>query len=100
MLLRPPAPARDGSSSTAAAPPCMQLRIDYLQDSPHASLFVVNAPKWSAAVRRTELFTQLLEALPDTFDSADLLQYMPPELALMIESLLPSVATTVTPEVP
>jgi hypothetical protein len=82
----------------------MQLRIDYLQDSPHASLFVVNAPRWSAAVRRTELFTQLLTALPDTFDSADLLHYMPPELAAMIESLLPpvtpAVSPTVTPHVP
>jgi hypothetical protein len=100
MLLRPPAAAGDESSSAAAAPTCMQLRIDYLQDSPHASLFVVNAPKWSAAVRRTELFTQLLQALPDTFDSADLLQHMPPELAVMIESLLPSAATAVTPDIP
>jgi hypothetical protein len=60
---------------------CMQLRIDYLQGSSSTSLLVKRVTPWSAAVRPTELFTKLLQALPDTFEHADLLQCLPGELA-------------------
>ena len=64
-----------------SATTCMQLRTDYLQGSARSSLLVERVPPCSAAIRRTELFTKLLQALPDAFDRADLLQSLPGELA-------------------
>jgi hypothetical protein len=60
---------------------CMQLRTDYLQGTSRTSLLVERVPPCSAAIRRTELFTKLLRALPDAFDHADLIQSLPGELA-------------------
>jgi hypothetical protein len=64
-----------------SATTCMQLRTDYLQGSSRTSLLVERVPPCSAAIRRTELFTKLLQALSDAFDRADLLQSLPGELA-------------------
>jgi hypothetical protein len=60
---------------------CMQLRTDYLQSTSRTSLLVERVPPCSAAIRRTELFTKLLQALRDAFERADLLQSLPGELA-------------------
>eukprot|EP00953_Heterococcus_sp_UTEX-ZZ885_P013093 7484-Heterococcus_DN1.PRE.2 len=60
-----------------SATTCMQLRTNYLQGSARTSLLVERVPACSAAIRRTELFTSLLQAPPDAFDHADLLQSLP-----------------------
>jgi hypothetical protein len=64
-----------------SATTCMQLRTNYLQGSARTSLLVERVPACSAAIRRTELFTSVLQALPDAFNHADLIQSLPGELA-------------------
>ena len=53
-------------------PSCMDYRTDILARCPAAERFIVHAPVWSVAIRRTEAFKTLLEQLGDGFELLDI----------------------------